>query len=235
MLKRLQTLVLSIGLAMALFGVPSLASASSGDIIVQTIPGPTLAQQVTHRTSSSWSWYLTRASGMIAAIALVLLMLSGIGQVTGYTFRLLEPLTAWASHRALGLTFGVALLVHMVTLLFDHFVPFNIVSLLVPWVSVYKPLTIGSLHLGSVYVALGVLAFYGTLGIIMTSLLWIDKKPYVWKIVHLGSYGVIAAVFFHALYLGTDLATGWIRWLWIGLAIAIAASVLHRLWRAKTI
>ena len=211
------------------------AQEGTGNITVQTIPGPTVAQQLAHRTSSSWSWYLTRASGLIAAIALVILMLSGIGQLTGYSFRFLEPLTAWASHRALGITFGVAVLIHMFTLLFDHFVPFTLLTIFIPWLSTYKPLTIAGIQFGSLYVALGVLAFYATIMVILTSLFWIDKKPYIWKITHLTSYFIIAAVFVHALYIGTDLASGWLRWLWIGLALLITGAIIHRLRRVKTI
>ncbi len=232
----LTALVVYIGLSLAApFATQVYAQGGSGDIIVQTIPGPTVASQLTHRTASSWSWYITRASGLVAAVALVILMLSGIGQVTGYTFSFLEPLTAWASHRALGLTFGVAVLVHMFTLLFDHFVPFSLLNILVPWLSDYKPVTIAGIHLGSLFVALGVLSFYASIMVVLSSIFWIDKKPYIWKITHLLSYLIIIAVFIHALYLGTDLLHGWARWLWVASGSAVAAATLHRMWRAKTI
>ncbi len=207
----------------------------TADIVVQTKPGPTVAQKYSQRVKSSWPWYVARGSGFVAAFALILLMISGIGQVTGYTFRFLEPLTAWATHRALGLTFGVAVLIHMFSLLFDRFVPFSLLQLFVPWLSHYKPVTIAGLHLGSLYVALGVLAFYGVVLIILTSLLWVDKKPYTWKLFHLLSYLILVFVFIHALYLGTDLAHGFWRWLWIILALGTFFSAIHRLWRAKTI
>lgn len=208
---------------------------SGGDIVVQTIPGPTIAEKLADRTKSSWSWYVTRGSGLIAAAALTILMLSGIGQVTGHTFKFLEPLTAWASHRALGITFGLAVLVHGFSLLFDHFVPFTFWQILVPWQSGYKPLTLFGLHLGSLYVALGILAFYGTAIVVITSLLWVEKKPYLWKFIHLFSYLIILFVFVHALFLGTDLAHGILRIIWIALSVAIAWAALARLWRANTV
>lgn len=214
---------------------PTPGQSGSGDIVVQTVTGPSVASQLAKRTQSSWSWYLTRASGIIAAIALVLLLLSGIGQVTGYTFRFLEPLTAWASHRALGLTFSVAILIHMVTLLFDHFVPFSLAHLVIPWLSSYKPVTWFGFHLGSLYVALGALAFYATLVVIVTSLFWIDKKPFVWKMTHLLSYFILVAVFIHTLNLGTDVHSGVLRWLWILAGVLVGGAIVHRLWRAKTI
>jgi hypothetical protein len=210
-------------------------SSDSGTIVVQTIPGPTVIQKISARAEGSWPWYVTRASGIVAAIALFILMLSGIGLVGGSAFRFLEPLTAWASHRALGITFGISVLIHMSALLFDHFVPFSVLDLFVPWLSNYKPIDIAGFHLGSLFVALGVLAFYGVALIIITSLVWIDKKPHTWKIMHLLSYIVLLFVFIHALYLGTDLAGGVVRLAWLAIGLVTALAVLYRLWRAKTI
>lgn len=206
-------------------------SSSSNSIIVQTIPGPTVAQKITDQAHTSWPWYLTRGSGMIAAAALVILMLSGIGQVTGYTYKYIEPLTAWASHRALGIIFGLSVLVHMFSLLFDHFLPFSFSQILVPWLSNYKPVTLFGWQLGSLYVAMGVIAFYLTVLVVVTSLLWVEKKPYLWKTIHLLSYLVLAMVFVHALYVGTDTSHGWVRSIWIAGAGAILLASVHRLWR----
>lgn len=210
------------------------AADDSGSIVVQSIPGPTVAEKLGARAESSWPWYLTRASGIIAAAALIILMLSGIGQVTGYTFRFLDPLTSWASHRALGLAFGVSVLVHIFSLLFDHFIKFDIFDVLVPWSASYKPVTIWGLKLGSLYVALGVLSFYLAALLTFTSWVWIEKKPSIWKWTHLLSYIIIFFVFIHALFLGTDLTHGILRWVWIGLGAGVVLASLQRLWRVKT-
>ncbi|NCQ53852.1 hypothetical protein COV88_00550 [Candidatus Saccharibacteria bacterium CG11_big_fil_rev_8_21_14_0_20_41_19] len=229
------TSVLILGLSLVVvMGQPTVAQ-SAGNIVVQNIPGPSVVEQLTNRVLGSWPWYLVRASGIVAAIVLVILMLSGIGLVTGHTFRFLEPITAWASHKALGIVFGISVLIHMIGLLFDHFVPFDIPTLLVPWLSSYKLVTIFGLQMGSLFVALGVLAFYGLILVVITSLLWIEKKPFLWKIIHLLSYLVMVFVFIHALYLGTDLASGLWRWVWIASGVIVAAAVVARLWRAKTI
>lgn len=210
------------------------SSSGGGDIVVQTIPGPSIADKARERSKNSWPWYVARASGLVAAVSLVILMLSGMGLVTGYTFRVLEPLTAWATHRALGIVFGLSVLAHMGSLLFDHFAPFSIAQLLVPWLSDFRPITLFGVHVGSLYIALGILAFYGTALVVITSLVWVEKKPTLWKLVHLLSYLVILFVFIHALYLGTDLTHGWLRWIWIVSGLSIACLVIHRLWRAKT-
>lgn len=209
-------------------------AADNSNIIVQTIPGPTVAQKFADRAESSWSWYITRASGIVAAICFVILMLSGIGQVTGYTFRILDPLTSWASHRALGIAFGVAVLVHMFSLLFDHFVKFNLLEIFIPWLSKYQPVTIFGFHMGSLYVALGVLSFYLVTITIISSLVWVEKKPYLWKWLHLLSYITLFFIFVHALFIGTDLAHGLLRLLWILAGISVFVVSLQRLWRAHT-
>lgn len=207
----------------------------SGDVVVQTIPEQTAADKLSSRAKTSWPWYVTRGSGLVAAGSLIILMLSGVGLVTGYSFKFLEPLTAWASHRALGIIFGISVLVHVFVLLFDHFAPFNIWHLLIPWLSDYKPVTIFGVHFGSLYLALGILSLYGVVAVVLTSLVWIEKKPYIWKLVHLLSYLVMLFVFVHALYLGTDLTHGILRWIWIVTGIGIGFAILHRLWRVKTL
>ena len=212
----------------------SSSQAATSNIEVQAIPGPTVADTIRQRTLASWPWYLTRASGLVAAVALTLLLLSGVGLVTGGTFRFLEPLTAWASHRALGITFGVAVIIHIASILFDHFVPFSIWQALIPWLSPYKPLTLLGLHLGSFYVALGIFAFYLALIVMITSLVWVEKKPKIWKLIHFLSYLLMLLVFLHALLIGTDLLHGVLRWLWIGAGLAIAVAVIARMRRAFT-
>ncbi|MEP7204901.1 MAG: hypothetical protein ABI716_01770, partial [Candidatus Saccharibacteria bacterium] len=80
---------------------PTINQTVASDINVTPVPETTLNQQLAQRARSSWPRYLTRDSGLIAADLLVLLMLSGIGLVTGLTFKMVEPLKAWAVHRAL--------------------------------------------------------------------------------------------------------------------------------------
>jgi len=220
-----------------LFGFANHAAAAEvkgGTVTVETIPGDTLTQIITNRAEHSWPWYIVRASGIVAGFSLIALMLSGIGSVTGHFFKFLEPITAWATHRALGITFVASIVIHVVTLLFDKFTPFTILHVLVPWASPYRPVSILGIHFGSLSVALGILAFYGSIIVLITSLLWIDKKPRFWKLIHFVTYGVIAAVFIHALFLGTDTGHGLGRIAWILSGIAVVVAIILRLRRART-
>lgn len=223
-----------IGVVFAvLLSAPSVA-AQSGTVSVQAVPGQSLFDIVGAKVASSWPWYVVRASGLVAGVSLVVLILSGIGSVTGHTFRFLEPLTAWATHRALGIVMAVSMAIHIVTLLFDKFIPFNVVQILVPWASQYKPLIVFGINLGSVFVALGILAFYVALAVVVSSLFFVDKTPRVWKFIHLASYFVIAAVFLHALFLGTDLSGGIGRAIWVAGGLIVLGAIIIRLRRAGT-
>lgn len=185
--------------------------------------------------SHSWPWYVVRAAGLMSVALLTLLVISGIGLVTGYTYRVLEPLRAWAVHRALGIALAFTVALHVIMLLFDRVVSFSIPQILIPFSADYKPVQLGSWQLGSLWVSFGILSLYGLALIIGTSLLIIDRQKRIWKYIHYLSYVVMGMIFFHALFLGTDLAHGWLRIVWIAIGIILLLVVVSRLWRARTI
>lgn len=205
------------------------------DILVSPVQGPSVGNLLIARTKTSWPWYLTRTSGLIAAVSLFILIFSGIGLVTGYTFRFLEPLTAWATHRALGIIFAISLLIHGTSLLFDKYVPFSISQVLFPFLSNYKVVSIWGHRIGSLYVALGIIAGYLLLALVLSTYFWIDKKPKNWKMVHFLAYLIVIFVFIHGLYVGTDLSHGTLRTLWIIMGGLIGISIIYRFTKVRNI
>lgn len=186
--------------------------------------------------STAWPWYIIRGSGFVAAGLLILLMLSGIGQVTGFTYRFLEPVKAWAVHKAMALALCFAIVLHGGFLLVDHFVSFSLAQILVPLQSHYTNGTkLWGIALGSLAVSLGILAMYGVALIVATSLGWIDTHKKTWRWVHYLSYFVMFAVFVHALYVGSDLRYGTFRAAWVGLILLVALAVISRLARAGSL
>ena len=164
------------------------------------------AQSNAQRIVTSWPWYVTRASGIVAMALLVLLMLTGIGMFTGYQFKFMAPLKSWANHRTLGIALLVAVFLHIFSLLFDKFVSFNLVQLLVPFTSPYKKYNVLGLHLGSLWVALGILSFYLLIALSLASRRRaMEEHKSTWRITHYFSYIIVGFVFFHALMLGTDI------------------------------
>ena len=173
-------------------------------------------------TVSSLPWYLIRAFGLISAGLLVFLILSGIGLMTGFTFRFWEPVKAWAIHKAVAVSFVLALAGHILFLLVDQYQKYTLSMILVPFI-------------GSFWLTLGILAFYLLIIITVSSFLILDTKKYLWKIIHITSYAAVIFVFFHTLNMGTDLKTGWLRILWIAIGLIILIGIITRLWRAGTV
>ena len=190
----------------------------------------------TSRVAHSWPWYITRGAGFVAAALLIALMLSGIGQFTGLTFRFIEPRKAWAIHKAMGLALCAAVVFHVGFLLIDKFMPFRLTQILVPFTSNYNNgTTFMGLALGSLAVAMGVLAMYGIATIILTSLTMIDVKRQSWHLLHYISYAVVFFVFLHALYVGTDLKYGTFRAAWITVGSILTLGIVYRLFHAFTL
>ena len=193
-------------------------------------------QVAAQRAGNSWPWYVIRGAGFTAATLLVLLMLSGIGQVTGLTYRFIEPLKAWAIHKALAIALCVSIAIHAGFLLIDHFVSFSLIQLLVPFLSHYDNKTqLLGLPLGFAAVALGILAMYGVAIIVASSLGWIDTKKGAWRVLHYLSYVVAIFVFFHALYAGSDLEYGSFRAAWLFIGLIVLIGIVLRLYRARSL
>jgi predicted ferric reductase len=194
-----------------------------------------LFQIAFERIGATWPWYVVRGAGFIAVFLLILLMFSGIGLVTGHMYRLFEPAKAWAVHKALAIALCVSVAVHVIFLLFDHYVSFSIPQLLVPFLSHYqRSIAVGPV-LGTLAIALGILAMYGIVIVVASSLGWIDTKKALWKKLHFTSYLVMLFVFLHALYTGTDLAYGTFRAVWLLIGSIILLGVVARVWRAGTL
>jgi hypothetical protein len=94
-------------------------------------------QLAINRATHTWKWYVVRASGFLSAGLLFLLMLSGIGQVTGLTYQYIEPLKAWAIHKAMAITLCISIVIHAFFILIDTFVHFSLKQILLPFQSSY--------------------------------------------------------------------------------------------------
>jgi predicted ferric reductase len=193
-------------------------------------------QIVTDRVADSWHWYIIRASGFISAGLVMLLMISGIGHVTGLTYKYIEPIKAWALHKAMALALVFSITVHGLFILFDHYIKFSFLQVFIPFLSKYNNGTsFFGLALGGLAVSFGILAMYGVAIIVLSSLGWIDSKKDKWRLLHYTSYLVVFLVFLHGLYVGTDLRYGVFRKVWEFGGLILIVAIISRLLRAGTL
>ncbi len=204
--------------------------------MVYNILASTALQLTTSRIGSSWAWYFIRGAGFAALFLMFLLMISGIGHITGLTYKYIEPIKAWAIHKAIAFGLVFAILVHVIFLLFDHYVSFSLPQIFVPFLNKYTNGTsLFGVNFGMFVVAFGIISMYLVFLIVLTSLGWIDTKKKLWKWVHYSSYIAAIMVFIHALGAGTDLKYGIFRIFMIFLLAVLVVATVMRLYRTGSI
>lgn len=139
-------------------------------------------------------WYVARASGLVAWVAMTGSVLWGVLLAT----RVLRSIdnSAWLQelHRWLGGTALIMTGLHMLSLMLNNWAHFSLAQVLIPLAAAYRPWP----------VALGIVAFYLLIAVYGSSLLRSRMPRRFWKPLHYASYAAVVLVSFHAGFAGTD-------------------------------
>ena len=168
-------------------------------------------------------WYLSRGSGIVAAVLLALTLIWGLLLST----RLIERrgLPAWLTdlHRYLGGLTVIFIGVHMASLYFDSYSSYTLKELFVPFASPnhqgYKAWP----------VAYGVGALWALLVVEGTSLVMRKMPRKVWRGFHYLSYPVAVLVGLHAATVGTDMKSSTLQLIGLGLAAVLTFLTIYRM------
>ena len=145
----------------------------------------------------------------------------------------MEPLKAWALHRALSIAMIGAMLVHILFLLVDKFVSFSLVDILVPFSVNYENSTLFGIQVGSLWNALGIISAYLLVIVTVSSLLIIESQKRTWRWLHWLSYPLAVMLYFHVLFLGTEFKDGILRLAWLAVGAVLFVGILARLRRSN--
>jgi DMSO/TMAO reductase YedYZ heme-binding membrane subunit len=144
------------------------------------------------------TWLLSRSAGLVAWALIVASCTWGLLLATRALSRrgVRRPSPAWifSIHRFLGGLTVAFTAVHVLAILFDPFVTFSVVDVLVPFSASWEPLAI----------AVGIVAMYLLLAIEITSLLRDRMPARLWRSIHVMAYALLALTTVHALMAGTD-------------------------------
>jgi len=186
--------------------------AASSDAALSQTPTPAATQ-----TPSSWPWYIARAAGITSLILLALLVLMGLVITTGVVYRLMGPIPAWTYHRLIGIALVISVAIHLISLMFDHFMSFSIGQILIPFTSTYR----------SLYVGFGTISLYLFLVVLITSL-WFIKQFKSWRLLHYLSFLMFVLVLIHGYFTGTDSASTWVKLLYLLIFVLVVVMVYIR-------
>jgi predicted ferric reductase len=141
-------------------------------------------------------WYVTRASGLTGYFLLWLSMVWGFAIPTGLIKPVLENVFSYDFHEHLSLLGLGFILIHIIVLLFDKYLPFSILQLLIPFTDTYRPLWVG----------LGIVSFYLLLLVTFTFYLRHRIGAKTFRSIHVLSLVSYLGTTLHGLFAGTDSA-----------------------------
>lgn len=139
-------------------------------------------------------WYVSRSTGMVAALLLLASLVLGMLMATRLLRSVDRPAWLLAMHRWTSSLAVLATAGHIAALIADSYVDFGAAEVLVPFASEWE----------STAVALGVISMY-LLVIVHVSSLMMKKIPRkVWRAIHMASYASAWLAVIHAGMAGTD-------------------------------
>jgi hypothetical protein len=154
-----------------------------------------------HLTSSPIDWYAARAGGVAAYVLLTLnvsigLLMTGKKRMKHWPRFALEDV-----HRFTGILTGTFVVLHIVTVAIDSYLPFSPLSLAIPFIATYRPIWIG----------LGIVAAELLLALAITNHYRNTTLSYqTWRRWHYVNFAVWTAATFHSIGSGTDRSTTWL-------------------------
>ncbi|HEX6444090.1 MAG TPA: ferric reductase-like transmembrane domain-containing protein [Streptosporangiales bacterium] len=162
-----------------------------------------------HTFAGNPLWYATRATGIVALVALTLSVALGVTTL-GRVPASLPRFVTQGVHRSVALTAVGALLVHVATVVLDGYVPIGWWAVVMPFVAGYHPFWVG----------LGAVAFDLVALAAVTSLLRRRMRYRTWRLLHLCTYPAWLLALVHYVGVGTDARGA------AGLLLAGASAVL---------
>jgi sulfoxide reductase heme-binding subunit YedZ len=164
-----------------------------------------------HLTSSPLDWYAARAAGVVAYILLSFNVSIGIPMGGKRSIKLWPRFALEDVHRFTGILVGTFIVIHIVAVAIDAYLPFSITSLIVPFTARYRPIWTG----------LGVAAAELLLALAVTNHYRNVKISYgFWRKAHYVNFAVWIAATAHGLGTGTDRSALWMDAIY---AIAVAS------------
>jgi cytochrome b561 len=193
----------------------------SGNGLTLSITGnlPSLAAAATGADANAHIfWYVSRAAGLTAYLLLALSVCLGILVRT----RIMDWLVArwrWFDlHQFTALLALAFVLLHIGSLLGDHFIGFTIDQLLIPFASPYRTLP----------TAAGVMAFYVML--VVVGSFWLRRLIgyRLWRAIHYATFGLFLLALAHGIFSGTDTGQIWTTAMYWGSGTLVGALTIWR-------
>jgi hypothetical protein len=167
-----------------------------------------------------FTWYTARSAGITAYLLLFATVATGL-LLSGPGGAWWKGMPVLALHRFLTWLMGAFLALHVLVLLFDTYLRFNLLEVLVPFTSRYEPFWTG----------VGVLAVYLLLFVVVSTAIRRDLHNLVWYGLHLLSYPAFVFTTAHGIKTGSDTRKLWMLAIYVVCAAVTALLLALRFTR----
>jgi sulfoxide reductase heme-binding subunit YedZ len=169
--------------------------------------------------SSTWLWYATRATGIVALVLLTGSMVLGIGTSARFRTRNWPGFAQQELHRRVALISVVFLALHVATSVLDTYVHIGWIATVIPFTSGYRRFWVG----------VGAVALDAMVAVWVTSMLRARLRAGTWRAVHWLAYLSWPVALAHAFGMGTDAGTGWVMVVGLACVAAVGAAMTWRM------
>jgi predicted ferric reductase len=169
--------------------------------------------------SSAIPWYVSRASGIGAFVALSVSVVLGLLVSTKAVEPSVPRIFSFELHGFMSVLALTLVAVHGGALLFDATFHYTVLQLAVPFTTDYAPFATG----------LGVIATWAMA--VVTASFWAKAKigHRTWRRLHYASFGAYVLSFAHGIAAGSDTTNPFVYWMYAISAMAVVALLVLRL------
>jgi predicted ferric reductase len=162
-------------------------------------------------------WYITRAAGLTGYFLIWLSMVWGFAIPSKIFQPILEGVFSYDFHEHISLLGLGFVILHVFVLMFDKYLPFNIIQILIPFTDTYRPLWVG----------IGIISFYLLLLVTFTFYLRQQIGARAFRSIHLLSLVGYLGATMHGLFAGTDSALPIARFLYVGTFLVVVFFAIY--------
>jgi predicted ferric reductase len=203
---------------LAIFAV--LALFAAGLVLLLTPAGDWLASSLNWlfaADSQQLWWYVTRSAGILAYLLLWLSTVWGLAVPSRIIQPLLDQGSTFDFHQFISLLSIGFVLLHVLVLTLDRYLPYSTLQILIPFLSPYRPLWVG----------IGVISFYLILLVTVTFYLRTRIGMNTFRAIHVLSLAGYLGVTLHGFYSGTDSPLLSMQLLYRGTALVVVFLTVY--------
>jgi predicted ferric reductase len=167
----------------------------------------------------SFVWEGIRASGLVAYALLSASVLLGVAVRARALDGVMKRPWVYEAHQTTSVLSLVALFLHLGLLLANRHIPFNIVTMLVPFASDWRPLPTG----------LGIIGLYLMLALTISSYMRGLIGQRTWRVLHYASFAAWVVACGHGIASGSDSGLPIVQYVYLGTGAAVMFLVVFRI------